>query len=360
MELLFASSCLHPLNFSGKLGGVELNIQNIAREMLRRGHQLQIVAPTNSAVESLPIKEIAGELQPVFPVIPEPIYTHPTVIPNNAVLADMWDYARQVQDDYDLIVDFGYEWLPLYLSSFFRRPVLHYLCMGSWTAIIDREIERLAHLCPGTLGVHTKAQAATYSVAKSLRILGGAIDITQYEFCPEPGDSFAWAGRITPNKGLEDAVAVANTTGINLKIFGLIQNPEYWEQIRQDYPNAPIEYMGFLPTKKFQGELGECRALLMTHRWIEALGRVALEALACGVPVISYRRGGPLEIVVDGETGWLVEPDNLEELIGAMKRIDQINRYLCRQRAETEYSLPALGNRLEQWFEEVLRRYPSQ
>lgn len=350
MKLLFVSSPVSSLN-SGRLGGVALNIRMIAREMLRRGHQLQIVAPSDSAVESLPVKEIAGAIQPL---IPEPTYNDPVLIPDNAVLGNMWDYARQVQADCDLIVDFGYEWLPFYLSPFFSCPVLHYVCIGSWTAVMDRAIERLAHLCPGTLGAHTRSQAATYSVPESFRILGGAVDITQYEFCREPGDSLAWVGRISPEKGLEDAVAAADATGINLKVFGYLQDREYWEQIRQDYPHAALEYMGFLPTEKFQTELGKCRALLMTHKWVEALGRVALEALACGVPVISYRRGGPSEIVVDGKTGWLVEPDNLEELIGAMKRVDQIERHLCRQSAETEYSLLALGDRVEQWFQDIL------
>lgn len=350
MKLLFVSSPVSSLN-SGRLGGVALNIRMIAREMLRRGHQLQIVAPSDSAVESLPVKEIAGAIQPL---IPEPTYNDPVLIPDNAVLGNMWDYARQVQADCDLIVDFGYEWLPFYLSPFFSCPVLHYVCIGSWTAVMDRAIKRVACLCPGTLGAHTRSQAATYSVPESFRILSGAVDITQYEFCPEPGDSLAWVGRISPEKGLEDAVAAADATGINLKVFGYLQDREYWEQIRQNYPHAAMEYMGFLPTEKFQTELGKCRALLMTHKWVEALGRVALEALACGVPVISYRRGGPSEIVVDGKTGWLVEPDNLEELIGAMKRVDQIERHLCRQSAETEYSLLALGDRVEQWFQDIL------
>lgn len=203
-------------------------------------------------------------------------------------------------------------------------------------------------------GTHTKAQAASYSVPEAFRILGGAVDITQYEFCPESGDSFAWAGRISPEKGLEDAVAAAHETGMKLKVFGYLQDPEYWEHIHRDYPKDRVEYMGFLPTQKFPAELGKCRALLMTHKWVEALGRVALEALACGVPVISYRRGGPMEIVVDGETGWLVEPNALDEFIAAMKQVDKIDRYLCRQTAEKEYSLPAFGDRLELWFQDVL------
>ncbi len=354
MKLLFVFSPIYPFvqDPSVGIGGVELNLYNIAQEMSKRKYQLQIVTPAGSTDRLFPIKEVEGALQPC---VPKTKYADPAIIPNNAVLANMWDYARQVQHDYDLILNFSHEWLPFYLSPFFSCPVLHYVCVGASISVTDRQIEQVAHLCPGTLGAHTRTQAATYSIPESFRILGGAIDITKYEFCPEPGESFAWAGRISPEKGLEDAFAAADSAGFTLKVFGYLQDPEYWQEVCQQYPHARIEYMGFLSTEKFQAELGKCRALLMTHKWVEALGRVALEALACGVPVISYRRGGPSEIVVDAKTGWLVEPDSLEDLIGAIKRIDQIDRHLCRQIAEKEYSLPAHGDRLIKWFQEALQ-----
>jgi UDP-glucose:tetrahydrobiopterin glucosyltransferase len=354
MKLLFIFSPVYPFleDPSVGVGGVELNLCNIAQEMMRRKHQLQIISPAGSAAQFLPIKQVEGELQPS--ITPKTEYANPAIIPPNAVLGNMWDYARQAQGDYDLIVNFSHEWLPFYLSPFFSLPVLHYVCVGASIVVIDRQIEQVAQLCPGTLGAHTRAQASTYSVPDSFRILGGGIDISQYEFCHQPGNSFAWAGRISPEKGLEDVFAAADTTGINLRVFGRMQEQEYWEKLRQDYPNARIEYMGFLPTKQFQSELRKCRALLMTHKWVEAFGRVAVEALACGVPVISYRRGGPSEIIEDGKTGWLVEPDNLEELIAAIKRIDKIDRHECRHHAEIESSLPALGDRLEQWFQDAL------
>ncbi|NES87270.1 MAG: glycosyltransferase family 4 protein [Moorea sp. SIO2B7] len=287
MQLLFIASPVGTLK-SGNVGGVGLNIRNISQEMLRRGHELQILAPVGSAIKSLPIKEISGELQPSAP---KQTRTDPVEIPDNAVLANMWDYARKVQTDYDLIVNFAYDWLPFYLAPFFNRPPLHILNLGSWTSAMDRVIERVACLCPGTLGVHTKAQAQTYRVPQeSFRILGGAIDTAQYEFCLEPENSFAWAGRISSEKGLEDAVAAANATGITLKVFGYLQDPEYWQQICDKYPNAPLEYMGFLATEKFQAELGKSRALLMTHKCVEALGRVALEALACGADTDEIRQ----------------------------------------------------------------------
>jgi UDP-glucose:tetrahydrobiopterin glucosyltransferase len=162
-------------------------------------------------------------------------------------------------------------------------------------------------------------------------------------------------GRIAPEKGLEDAVAASQLTGIPMKIMGFLENQGYWQQILRDYPDAPVEYEGFLSTTELQQRLRQCRALLMTPRWVEAFGNVAIEALACGVPVIAYRRGGPAEIVEDGKTGFLVEPDSVEGLVEAMGHLEKIDRYACRQRVEVEYSNHAMGDRIEQWLVDILR-----
>jgi UDP-glucose:tetrahydrobiopterin glucosyltransferase len=137
--------------------------------------------------------------------------------------------------------------------------------------------------------------------------------------------------------------------------MGKMQDESYWEKIQQDYPDAPIEYLGFLSTNELQKHLRDCRALLMTPRWVEAFGNVAIEALACGVPVIAYRRGGPAEIVRDGETGWLVEPDSVEGLVNGIEKLDKIDRLCCRKQAESEYSLEAWGDRVEKWLLEMMQ-----
>lgn len=56
----------------------------------------------------------------------------------------------------------------------------------------------------------------------------------------------------------------------------------------------------------------------------------------------------------DGQTGFLVEPDNVSELASAINKIAQIDRLACRQQAETEYSLTALGDRFEAWFNQII------
>ncbi|MEM6614055.1 MAG: glycosyltransferase family 4 protein [Cyanobacteria bacterium P01_C01_bin.72] len=352
LKILFLSTSVGSLG-SGEGGGVELTVQNLAQELVNRGHQLEVVAPQGSWLKDIAVTTIEGNLQ-------VPVQTQsrdvPICLPDNSVLANMWSYARRVQKKYDLIVNFAFDWLPFYLTPFFSTPIAHFISMGSMTDASDRIMQQIIDSYPGTFGVYTQSQGATFPFGDRCKILGSAINLSLYRFNPHPGESLAWLGRIAPEKALEDAVEAVKLTGTPLKIMGRIQDEDYWQQIRHDFPDAPIEYLGFLDTNQLQQELGKCRALLMTPRWIEAFGNVAIEALACGVPIIAYRRGGPAEIVRDGKTGWLVEPDNVKELASAIDRIAQIDRLSCRQQAETEYSLTALGDRFEAWFKEILQR----
>lgn len=350
LRVLFLSTSVGALG-TGLGGGVELTLHNMAQALNDRQHTIVIVAPAGSVCASFPLVEVAGALQTTAQ---NEGREAAITMPANAVLANMWDYARQVQDQYDLVVNFAYDWLPFYLTPFFNCPIAHLVSMGSLTDAMDGMIEQTIVRFPHSIGVHSRAQADTFSFGDRCRVLGNGFDLSLYEFCPTPEQSLAWVGRLAPEKGLEDAVAAAQVTQRPLKIWGVMQDPAYWQQIQQQYPTAPIAYEGFLPTAALQKALGKCQALIMTPRWVEAFGNVAIEALACGVPVIAYRRGGPTEIVQDGKTGWLVEPDSVEGLVTAIAQIDCIDRHVCRQQAEAQYSLAAMGDRLEQWFAALL------
>lgn len=349
-KLLFVSTPVGALG-SGQGGGVELTLLNIAREMQQRGHKIEVVAPGESILPEIPLQTIAGKLQ-----IPAQTQDRdvPILLPENSVLANMWEYVRSVENEWDLIVNFAFDWLPFYLTPFLRKPIAHFISMGSMTDALDRIMEKVALEFPQTIGVYTKSQAATFPFAERCKILDSGIDLSLYQFSDRYGDSLAWLGRISREKALEDATEAAQITGIPLKVFGKMQDRDYWEKIRSDFPDAPVEYVGFLSTVELQSQLRDCRGMLMTPRWVEAFGNVAIEALACGVPVIAYRRGGPAEIIRDGETGFLVEPDSVAELVSAIKRLDEIDRHRCRQQAEEQYSLPALGDRFEAWFNKIL------
>jgi UDP-glucose:tetrahydrobiopterin glucosyltransferase len=350
LKLLFVSTSVGVLG-TGMGGGVELSMLNLATELKRRGHQITVVAPAGSVLNSIPIIEVPGELQPTAI---DRDRNGPIIMPGNSVLANMWDFARDRQQEFDLILNFAYDWLPFYLTPFFEKPIAHLISMGSLSEAMDAIASKVASRFPKTMGLYTFAQAATFPFADKCRCLSNAIDLSLYNFNPTPGSALAWLGRIAPEKALEDAVAVADKTGIPLKIMGKMQDKDYWEAVKGKYPDAPIEYLGFLNTTQLQAELGKCRALLMTPRWVEAFGNVAIEALACGVPVVAYSRGGPSEIVRHGETGFLVEPDSVSGLVEAIARLEDIDRAACRRQAEAEFSLTALGDRFELWFEDIV------
>ena len=139
-----------------------------------------------------------------------------------------------------------------------------------------------------------------------------------------------------------------------MRVWGLMQDPEVWEVAAARHPSAPVHYQGFLPTDELQAAVAGCAGLLMTPKWVEAFGNVAIEAMACGVPVIAYRRGGPAEIVVDGVTGFLVEADSIEGLIDAVMRLDEIDRAECRRHVVEQWSIDAFAHRVDAWLDDVV------
>jgi len=103
-----------------------------------------------------------------------------------------------------------------------------------------------------------------------------------------------------------------------------------------------------------QKELGKCRALLNTPKWNEAYGNVVVEALACGVPVVAYKRGGPSEIIQHGLTGFLVQPDDKDSLLLFLKMVDKINRKNCRKWVEKNASANIFASKVVRWLEKVI------
>jgi UDP-glucose:tetrahydrobiopterin glucosyltransferase len=352
LNILIVSTPVGALG-SGLGGGVELTIYNLATELRSRGHRIQIIAPEGSKLGDLEIIPVPGELQTTAQT---QVYSAPIVMPIDPVLSNMWAKAREMQTDFDLIFNTAFDWLPFYLVPFFQTPIAHFVSMASHLDAIDRMIERVAIEFPGTIGVCTRAQAATFSFADRCFVMGGSgVDLALYDYCDSPEDCLGWVGRISPEKALEDALEAAVRVGMKLKIMGKIQDAAYWEEIQREYPSQAIEYQGFLPTHQLQAQLRTCRGMLMTPRCVEAFGNVAIEALACGVPVIAYARGGPTEIIMDGSTGFLVTPDSVDGLVAAIARLDEIDRAKCRHAAETVFSQAAWGDLVEGWFYQLVK-----
>ena len=116
-----------------------------------------------------------------------------------------------------------------------------------------------------------------------------------------------------------------------------------------------LKWRGFLETEKLQKELGACRALINTPKWNEAYGNVIVEALACGVPVVAYKRGGPSEIIEHGKTGYLAKPDDKESLIKYLKIINNIDRHNCRKWVENNASSDIFADKVIHWLDMIIQ-----
>jgi len=352
-RILICSTPVGPLG-SGIGGGVELTLKNLVAGLSGLGHQVAVVAPAGSELVGAEVHEIPGA--------PQPSAQHygrdaPVTMPADSVLGEMWAWISAHQDDYDVVVNMAYDWLPFYLTTFLSVPVAHLVSMGSMSDAMDDVMVATSLQRPEALAVHSSAQAQTFSViASRLRIVGNGIATERYALHPEADrpPHVGFVGRIAPEKGIADVFAVAAATGIPVKVWGLMQDPALWDAAVAEHPGAPVSYQGFVTTDELQAAIGRCAAVLMTPKWTEAFGNVAIEAMACGVPVIGYRRGGLSETVEDGTTGFLVEPDSVDGLVHAVGRIDEIDRRACRQRVEDRWSTAAFAGRVDAWLDDVV------
>ena len=336
---------------SGRGGGVELTLSSVVRGLAERGHRLHLVAPEGS---SSPVSDERVTLHTV-PGVDQPSWQHADRnasmrIPQDAVLPRLWDCALELVAEVDALLNFGYDWLPLWLTPHVKPCIFHLVSMGSVSAVMDSAVADLARWDQRRLAFHTRRQADDFALVEPPEVVGNGFDLSRYELQLATDGPLGWAGRVAPEKGLEDAASVAALLGETLRVWGLVEDDAYARRVESAVPAGTIQWCGFKPTAELQRELGGCRALLNTPKWNEAYGNVVVEALACGVPVIAYNRGGPGEIIQNGETGWLVVPDDCEALAKATLRAASIDRLACRRWVERCASQEGLAARVEAWI----------
>ena len=350
MHILLVSSPVAPLG-DGRTGGVTLELENLAKAGQGHGITVDAMGPrgSRSFASIHQLIEVDGALQPSL-AAEEIINGYP--IPPDSVLAAMWQEAARQQRHYDVIVNLAQDWLPFYLTDFFDTPLLHIVNMGNTEPSTSVEIIRVANANPTRVRFISHSQTTQFEGLRNPPVMHLGLDIDLYTYTDDIHGGLVWAGRISPEKGLEDALEIAKRAGTRLAIAGAIGRPAYWQSLCDAY-GAQIDYKGFLDTNGLQNLLGQGRALLQTQKWREAFGLVTIEAMACGTPVIAYDRGANGELIEDGKTGFLVTPDSIDEAVIALGKIDQIERKACRAHVAKRFSIDALGQRFIAWLEEV-------
>ena len=349
-----------PIGFlgSGKGGGVELTLNSLVSGLISLGHSVEVVAPKNSKLHESNVKAklhfVEGEDQISWQ---HQDYNSPASIPDNSLLAEMLEKGLKIAKQADVLLNMSYDWLPIWMTLNVKIPIAHIISMGSESLVINNLISKVHAKHPYNFSFHSKIQANDYPFIKKPIIIGNGFQLDNYIFQDSVNGPLAWVGRVAPEKGLEDAVYIANQLGEKLNVWGVIEDEAYASKIERSFPQGTINWMGFLATDELQKVLGKCRALLNTPKWNEAYGNVVVEALACGVPVVAYKRGGPSEIIQHGQTGYLAEPDNKDILLSYVEVIEKIKRKNCREWVEKNASTDIFANKVVNWLNKVINEY---
>jgi glycosyltransferase involved in cell wall biosynthesis len=154
------------------------------------------------------------------------------------------------------------------------------------------------------------------------------------------GDYLGFLGRMSPEKGCEAALTIARRAGLPIRFAGKLDNADkaYWtERVVPHFGKDGVTYVGEIGGAVKDHFLGGARALLFPIDWPEPFGLVMIEAMACGTPVIAFRRGSVPEVIEDGVTGFVV--DDIDGAVAAIARLPELDRVRIRERFEARFSV---------------------
>jgi glycosyltransferase involved in cell wall biosynthesis len=176
-----------------------------------------------------------------------------------------------------------------------------------------------------------------------------------HPFRERPGDYLAFLGRISPEKQLDRAIAIARQAGIRLKVAAQIypEERDYFKQTIEPLLHKSrswVEFLGEVGDSEKDDILGNALALLFPIDRSEPCALLMIEAMACGTPIITWGNGSVPEVMEDGVTGFVA--DSVEEAVQAVGHVANLSRHACRRVFEERYD----AARMARDYVEVYRR----
>ncbi|MFI6600471.1 glycosyltransferase family 4 protein [Nonomuraea sp. NPDC050536] len=253
-------------------------------------------------------------------------------------------FSRSAEFD---LVHSHLDWLPLAFAGHCRAPLLTTVHGFSGA---------------GILPAYTRARSAYVSISDADRApeldyvatVHHGIDFEAFPFEPVGGERLISFGRIHPDKGTHNAIEIARRAGMPLAICGIVQDERYFEEeVASRIDGEQVTFLGSVGPERRGELLGGSAALLHPITFEEPFGLSVVEAMACGTPVVAYRRGSMAEIVDPGVTGFLV--DTLDEAVAAVARMTTIDRHGCREQARRRFGLDQMVDGYLRVYDEMLR-----
>ena len=325
-------------------GGTERVVSYLTEELVRMGHEVTLFASADSSTRAR-----------LLACVPRALRLDPAVRDPRPHLLLMLERVRQRAHEFDML-------------HFHVEPPLHFpLFRGMERKTVTTLHGRLD--LPDLQPLFREfGEMPLISVSDSQRRpLPGAHWVATVHhglagdvcpFNPAPrGAYFAFLGRVSPEKGLERAIAVARAAGVRLRIAAKVDKADekYFGERIAPQIGGQVEFLGELGEGDKPGFLGNATALLFPIDWPEPFGLAMIEAMACGTPVLAWRNGAAPEIVEHGASGFLV--DSQEQAAALLPRIARLDRTQVRARYEARFTSARMARDYLAVYRALGRRY---
>lgn len=331
-------------------GGIEVVVSLLTEGLVKKGHDVTLFTISASRTKAHMFRVFDEEMKAYL--------DKPTSnFLNIALTHTLASYLEIARGDYDLIHD--HTWKEgLTCAAFLNIPVIHTI-----HSPIDDENTKFYNLFKGYHGIHfvtiSDYQQASLPGLNYAGTVYNGIVFSKYPYSEQKEDFFFYMGRFNLEKAPHLACEVAAKLGKKLILAGKVHEEaerNYFDQYIKPLLSDDISYIGPLGhwSEEKMRLFSRAKGYLYPIQWDEPFGITMAEAIACGTPVVTFKRGAAPEVIDHGVTGFVVE--TMEEFIDATKHIDEISPQACRKRAEFMFTARAMIDNYERTYLKVLNR----
>jgi UDP-glucose:tetrahydrobiopterin glucosyltransferase len=329
-------------------GGSQAFVSDLARGLAGRGHDVHVYAAAGSEIPGVAVIDtgidpgaLAGTLYRASgPAAGVPGEGGPDAAAA-AESAFRTVYAAVQAARYDVVHNHAFDAPAVRYAAGLHAPVVHTLHLPPDTHVSAALRSAVHGDRPPAVAVVSVFQASAWRrVVPVDAILPPYPPTGVIPWSARPGRGALFAGRLSPEKGTAEAIDIARAAGMPIDVFGDVYDPGYSrERIgpRRSWPGVTVR-PGVPRTVLWQA-MARAAVVLFPACWDEPFGMAAAEAQACGTPVIAFQRGGLSEVIMDGVTGFLVPPGDLDAAAAAVSKVAGLSRPACREHAEDHLDL---------------------
>lgn len=366
-RIALAAPLVAPITAGGPpLGGAQALLADLARALAGRGHEVVLLAPRGSRVPGVrtPLLDLATD--DLRPARFEPGGERTDAAAQDAAFASVAAWLAQHRACVDVVHGHAYDAPAFRRLADPRLPVVHTLHLPPLEDAVAAAVRQVAETTRLVAVSRHAARLWQTAGVEISDVVPNGVDVASIPF-GERGRGYAlFAGRMTPEKGPDVAIAAAERAGIPLLLVGGAYDPAFFQERVQPRvrdgrawtAGEPIRpgatHLGHRSRAEVVALMAEADVTLVPARWEEPFGLVAAEAQAAGSPVVAFRRGALPEVVADGETGVLVPADDVSGLVEAIGAARSLSRAACRARAEEHLSLERMVNGYEAVYARAL------